>query len=175
MEINSMETTPLYVCASCGGKYSFFRLYCKQCGCILPDALSDKGEVTKLLAGNQAQPVDIQWGTTYFHRNAQLFLRQETAGDVFSVSLDRPPVLIGRKTTNYIPSIAFNPDYAEEMGISRTHARLDQNGTTVFITDLNSTNGTFVDGYHLMPQVPFALRNRAVLQLGKLMLRVQFT
>jgi pSer/pThr/pTyr-binding forkhead associated (FHA) protein len=170
-----METTLLHVCANCGAKYSFFRLYCKHCGCVLPDALYDKSEVTKLLTGNQAQPVNLQWGTTYFHRNAQLFLRQDSTNDVLTVSLDFPPVLIGRKSANYIPSVAFSPAFAEEMGISRTHARIDRTGTTVLLTDLNSTNGTFVNGFKLTGQVPFALHNGAALQLGKLMLRVQFT
>jgi pSer/pThr/pTyr-binding forkhead associated (FHA) protein len=42
------------------------------------------------------------------------------------------------------------------------------------IVDLNSSNGTFLNRDRLVPQVPHMLRNRAVLQLGRMMLRVKF-
>jgi FHA domain len=140
----------------------------------MPEALSDPGEVTQLLSGNQAQPVDVQWGNQYFHRNARLFLLNETTEAVIPVALDHPPVLIGRNSINYTPSVAFSPLYTEDLGISRAHARLDRNGRSVVIVDLGSTNGTFLDGVLLMPQLSYPLHNRAALQMGKLVLGVQF-
>ena len=163
-----------YRCANCDAKYNFFRLYCKQCGCILPAALTHQGEVTQLLSDNQAQPVDIQWGRRYFHRYARLFLADEASGEILPIALDRLPVLIGRTSADILPALAFRGLYAAANGISRTHARLDVSETALHLTDLGSTNGTFLDGQQLTPNVPYLLHNRAALQLGKLLLRVQF-
>jgi hypothetical protein len=170
-----MQFATLYTCAYCETKYALFRLYCQHCGCVLPDALTDQHEVTKLLVGNRAEPVDVMWGTTYFHRNARLFFRQEQTSEVIPVTLDHSPVLIGRRNTDFIPTVAFSQEDAEVMGISRRHARIERNDATLVITDLNSTNGTFLDGRPLIPQIPAPLHNRGVLQLGKLVLRIHFS
>jgi hypothetical protein len=163
-----------YCCAHCGAKYNFFRLYCKACGCVLPAALTHQGEVTQLLSDNQAQPVDVQWGRSYFHRYARLMFVDERSGEVLPIPLDTPSVLIGRTSADIVPAVAFPGLYAAANGISRTHARLDVSDTALFLTDLDSTNGTFLDGQPLTPQLPYALHNRAALQLGKVLLRVQF-
>ena len=136
----------------------------------MPDALA--GEATTPLSGNTALPVDVVWGRSYFHAYAKLFLRQEDS--LIAVPLDKPPILIGRETANFKPTIAFPPFEAEAMGISRAHARIDRVENKVLLTDLGSTNGTFLDGKRLSPQVAATLHNGAALQLGKLVLRVEF-
>src|SRR5260370_24827903 len=105
--MNVMNLPAPYRCANCGAKYNFFRVYCKQCGCILPAALTQQGEVTQLLAENRAQPVDVQWGRTYFHRYARLLLLEELTGETLSIALDMPPVIIGRISADTRPGVAF--------------------------------------------------------------------
>lgn len=63
-----------------------------------------------------------------------------TAGPIPGASyfLDKPEVYLGRDMANDIPI----PD----VEISRRHARVFQQGDLVFIEDLGSTNGTFVNG-----------------------------
>src|SRR5579859_3933816 len=112
-----------YTCANCGSKFRSFRLYCTECGCVMPQALTGSTEVTKLLPNNQASPVDVVWGRTFFHPKAHLFFRKDTTGESFQVSLEGPPVFIGRDVTR--PAIVFRAVEAEEAGISRVHARLD--------------------------------------------------
>ncbi|NIO71821.1 MAG: FHA domain-containing protein, partial [Anaerolineae bacterium] len=53
--------------------------------------------------------------------------------------------------------------------------KITQRGREVFIEDLGSMNGTFVNRKKLIPYLPEALRNGDQLQLGKLMLRVSFS
>ncbi len=53
-------------------------------------------------------------------------------------------------------------------------ARLDYVDNKILVTDLNSTNGTFLDGTALIPHIAQALHNQAALQLGQLLLRVEF-
>ncbi|MDH4137363.1 MAG: FHA domain-containing protein, partial [Anaerolineae bacterium] len=66
-------------------------------------------------------------------------------------------------------------DDALDKGVSRRHAKITRRGREVFIEDLGSMNGTFVNRKKLTPYLPEALRDGDQLQLGKLMLRVSFT
>ena len=63
-----------------------------------------------------------------------------TAGPIPGAShfLDKPEMYLGRDMANEIPI----PD----VEISRRHARIFQQGELIFIEDLGSTNGTFVNG-----------------------------
>lgn len=56
--------------------------------------------------------------------------------------------LIGRTNGNY-PQLSVC-DY-----LSRTHARIDFDGSRWTITDLGSTNGTMVNGFPCRPSAPF--------------------
>jgi len=38
--------------------------------------------------------------------------------------------------------------------VSGNHARIDKNGDTWTVTDIGSTNGTFVNGRQLQPNMP---------------------
>ena len=60
-------------------------------------------------------------------------------------------------------------DHAE---VSRGHFRLFARGTSVLVEDLNSTNGTKVDGVALTPGAGVPLDHGAVLQVGSLTLNV---
>ncbi len=163
-----------YTCAHCGSRYGFFRLYCKQCGCILPAALLEQGEVTRLLDEKPARQVDVQWGQTYFHRFARLILRDETTGEALPVALDKLPVILGRSNLEHLLPPAWRARRGEANSLSRRHASLAVSGTTLWLTDLGSTNGTYLDGERLTAQVAYPVHNRAALQLGTLLLRVQF-
>lgn len=50
--------------------------------------------------------------------------------------------------------------------VSKTHARLAYEAGEWRITDLNSTNGTYVDGVRLAPEVPTPLPYGATVRLG---------
>src|SRR5262245_13730683 len=99
--------TRLYICANCGSRYGFFRLYCKQCGCILPAALAGSGAATRLLDDRTARPVKVEWGRTHFHRFARLVLRDETTDEAIPISLDKAPVILGRGSLNDMSTSAF--------------------------------------------------------------------
>ncbi|HLY24705.1 MAG TPA: FHA domain-containing protein [Aggregatilineales bacterium] len=173
----SLGTRPLnepHLCPNCHAKYGFFRLYCKRCGCIMPDALSDESEVTRLLPINGAQAVNLLWGRSYFHNYARMALRNEASDELISVPTDNPPALIGRATATFRPTVFFPRTLSTQKGISRAHARIDKDGTALYVTDLDSTNGTFLDGEALTPQIAYLLHNKAALQLGSLILRVEF-
>ncbi len=73
------------------------------------------------------------------------------------------------------PNVDLTTDGALDKGVSRYHAKIIRRENEVFVEDLGSMNGTFVNRKKLTPYLPEALRNGDQLQLGKLMLRVSFT
>ena len=59
-----------------------------------------------------------------------------------------------------------NPIVLDHTLISRRHAELRLDPDGLLITDLNSTNGTFVNGERLGADRPYLLRNGAEINIG---------
>ncbi|MFP2932463.1 FHA domain-containing protein, partial [Pyxidicoccus sp. 3LG] len=59
-----------------------------------------------------------------------------------------------------------------EGGVSRTHARVFEDGGTVLIEDLGSANGTFVDGERIAEPTPLTPQSEVVLGDYTLRLKV---
>ena len=55
-----------------------------------------------------------------------------------------------------------------ELGVSRRHAKLWPTSSQLFITDLGSTNGTWLNGRRLESDHPYTINDGDVLSLGKL-------
>src|SRR5258708_18462292 len=150
-------------------------LYCFRCGYILPHAMGDSE--THLLGKTSSHEVDLQWGTGYFHHRARLFLRLAEgpyAETTISVQFQIPSIVIGRTVGSEAVNVDLTPFGAQNLGVSRRHVRIDRINDSLLIHDLDSSNGTFLNRTRLVPKTPHVLRNRAVLELGKFVLRVQF-
>lgn len=104
-----------------------------------------------------------------------LRLRIEVFNQEFEVLLKRP-VEIGRSD----PRSAIRPDIdlastpISNITISRRHARIAPEKDYVVIEDLGSVNGTYLNGQRLAPFLPELLVAGDTLQLGKLLIRVEF-
>lgn len=74
----------------------------------------------------------------------------------------------------YQPDIDLAPFGARESGVSRRHAALVRygSGEQVFLLDLNSVNGTFVNDQKLEPDDPHPLAFGDHIRLGALILTI---
>jgi len=81
----------------------------------------------------------------------------------------RLALLPGSLTIGRVPPAGLLLESAE---ISRAHCRIDVQGDRVSVTDLNSTNGTFVDGSRIEGMV--ALPHGAALQVGAYVLACEY-
>ncbi len=63
---------------------------------------------------------------------------------------------------------------ALDRGVSRRHARLYLKDNNLYLTDLNSTNGTYLAGKRLNPNEPILLRNGDEILLGRLAIEILF-
>jgi hypothetical protein len=72
------------------------------------------------------------------------------------------------------PLVDLSPYDAFALGVSRRHALIRRNGATYEITDLDSSNGTWLDTSRLSPQTPYPFKSGAQIRLGKLVLLIVY-
>ena len=84
--------------------------------------------------------------------------------------------MLGRKVTEDMGDafVDLDPYGGFENGVSRRHAMIHQTKNGYEITDLASTNGTFLNNQRLIPNEPYPLHNGAQLQLGRMRLLVLY-
>lgn len=87
----------------------------------------------------------------------------------------QPEIVIGRRGpgTSPPPELDLSPLTRPEDGVSRRHARLSRRGSRLYLEDLGSTNGSFVNG-HAVPQgrrLPLRAGDRVRLGLLELIFR----
>jgi len=77
-----------------------------------------------------------------------------------------PNMLIGRNPTAVEgATVVAVPDLGREL--SKSHLRLEQElDGSVFVTDLNSTNGTSIDGQLITPEVRVPVNSASTITLG---------
>ena len=85
-------------------------------------------------------------------------------------------VVLGRFDAGTEPGthIDLNPYGALDRGVSRMHAKLTLKNNHLYITDLGSTNGTYLAGKKLEPNKTELLRKGDELLLGRLAIQVLF-
>jgi pSer/pThr/pTyr-binding forkhead associated (FHA) protein len=124
-----------------------------------------------------SQRVLTQPGTGYFHQHARLYLHHDS-GRIIPVDVRSGPLILGRRGPTPESSESRVIDLTDlgavEFGVSRRHLQISLSDDVVYAMDLGSTNGTFLNRERLMPDQPYVVRNRSALQLGVLILRVQF-
>jgi pSer/pThr/pTyr-binding forkhead associated (FHA) protein len=91
---------------------------------------------------------------------------------VFSLEGQKEYVL-GRRVQSSaeVVDIDFEPYEGYSKGVSRTHAKIIISGNLVTITDLRSSNGTYLNRKRLMPAKMYTLAHGDIVSLGSLILQ----
>jgi len=76
--------------------------------------------------------------------------------------------------SNLDKEVDLSPYGAAECGVSRRHARLHLEGSHVYLTDLDSTNGTYVSGSRLEANQPNLLHKGDEVLLARLQVQILF-
>ncbi len=169
-------------CPSCKHENPPGHLYCGLCGQLL-DLATVSATPSGLSTGYPRLPDDVaeMLGLNvepgYFGPESQIVLL--TANSVtpleFSIAPGQP-VIIGRLSSKLpgAPFIDLSACGAYEAGVSRNHAEISLDKTSLRITDLHSANGTFVNGLQVQPGELRPLCNGDRIQLANLKLRILF-
>ncbi len=86
-------------------------------------------------------------------------------------------ILIGRAdptSPDQPPELDLTAYGGKENGVSRRHAEITFLDNSLYITDLDSTNGTKLNGFLLPPHHGFRLRDGDEVQVGQMKLVVRF-
>lgn len=79
----------------------------------------------------------------------------------------------GDPVSKYFPEIDLNAHGALDQGVGRRHARVFVQGGQILLEDLDSTNGTLINGQKLAPRQSRALADGDQITLGRMLLRFQ--
>ena len=143
-------------CPECGFANAEGANYCQKCGAFLPEAEEEGGNTTaayQLDESGELRPVDID---EVVAEGATLAIRSGggRAGEVFAVA--------GEKMT-----IGRSPDaevFLDDVTVSRNHALLVRRRDGLYVDDLGSLNGTYVNRRRIESH---RLQNGDELQVGK--------
>ncbi|TEU22196.1 MAG: FHA domain-containing protein [Anaerolineales bacterium] len=163
-------------CPVCQAEHPENTLFCDECGSYLQGG--DQKETDPLAAAEvtwmeREEMIEAPEGIT---SPLGLKLTIPDSGRDVEMPLTKE-VNIGRldPASASFPDVDLTSDGGLEKGVSRRHAKITRRGSEVFIEDLGSINGTFLNRKKLTPYLPQTLKNGDELQLGKLILRVSFT
>jgi pSer/pThr/pTyr-binding forkhead associated (FHA) protein len=143
-------------CPECGFANAEGANYCAKCGAFLADPEHKPGETTEAYQVDETgelRPVDLEQVT---HEGATLVIRSGggRAGEVFKVA--------GQQMT-----IGRSPDaevFLDDVTVSRNHALLVSRRDGLYVDDLGSLNGTYVNRRRIESH---KLINGDELQVGK--------
>ncbi|GAB4489020.1 MAG: hypothetical protein Fur0016_20000 [Anaerolineales bacterium] len=95
------------------------------------------------------------------------------SGQILPVS-DRIEFTMGRVSENQpiMPDIDLSPFKAFDNGVSRLHAVIRNHSGNIIIMDLGSSNGTYINGTRIVPNIEQPLRHGDIVALGKLKMQV---
>ena len=82
--------------------------------------------------------------------------------------LEEQAIMGRRSDSGEQPDIDLAPFGGFPAGVSRLHARLHRTADGLFLEDLSSRNGTFLDGERLKPSEIVAVKNGQHIKLGAL-------
>ncbi len=167
------QPSPQYIikCIKCDLPIPPTAVVCPQCGTpIAPGTVEiDLASLTPTRA------ISRKTTNSLFAPNASLLLRFLPLGQTLSLPMNKPLVL-GRTPSIDIEQSLDLTDYGgQEHGISRQHCRLERRGAKLIVTDLASTNGTFINGQRLAAFQEATVSHGNRLILGTLHILVLFS
>ena len=154
-------------CPFCSSTYPENTLFCDECGSYLAPG---DGQATDPLSGQGSD--ESKEGKPGSGSFKTLMLAMDDGGSV-ELPLSKE-VILGRLDPGraIFPDVDLTSQDGMDKGVSRRHARITLREGQVFVEDLNSLNGTFLNATRLVPELPYPVKDGDRIQLGKLLVTV---
>lgn len=166
-------------CSHCNTENFDGTIFCMECGASLVSA-NTRRETTAALNKSggdtlthveELVPLTVAAPAAHTRVVALVVIN---SGRRIRISADED-ALIGRKDNQrgIYPDVDLGLDGGYDAGVSRRHAILTPASTGFLLEDLNSANGTFVNGRRLAPQAPTPVAHGDEIKFGTLILRFE--
>lgn len=140
-----------------------------------------KGEARKALEldaerrRNAEKARDLEEAQVLFTVDMVLHLEVKESGWMISNRVHQD-LVVGRadNITDYLPEIDMSEHGAYRLGLSRRHAIIQRDDDSLIVKDLNSRNGTFVNGAIVPSGATHPIKDGDELRFGNLVTRVIF-
>ncbi len=183
----------MQICPNCGYSNRPGVVFCENCGTSL---IGNKGTANAQYVTGGTRKLDESKLSEETIKPEDLEKVTETGAEVFPedgiLQLDvgegtepmivvmKPYILFGRRdgATGSSPDVDLTPLAGYRMGVSRKHSEMrlqkTDEGQHLYLLDLGSSNGTFINGDRLISHRPYLLRDGDEIRFGQLALRVGF-
>jgi hypothetical protein len=163
----------MIICPNCKHDNLDGTVFCSECGTqltgidpiVTQNISEDQLEnITQELQGTNVLPKDsAAWAALHLTDSGQILPLSERNEFTLGRVSDAQPIM---------PDIDLTPFQAYACGVSRLHAVLRKEGNLVYVMDLGSSNGTYLNGVRLKPNASQAINHGDILSLGKLKIQV---
>jgi hypothetical protein len=159
-------------CPNCQQRLLPGELACPHCGVLLA-----AGTKTTKLDGETEKPPSpksLPVGAVFVDEQRPIIFEIDGVTMVLPLS---NTLVIGRLSElpgDPRPDVNLNAFDAKELGVSRQHARIMRRRELIYVSDLGSSNGTFLNGRPITGNYERILRNGDELRLGHLKVKVRF-
>src|SRR5215211_8613745 len=158
----------MIVCPNCQYVNITGAMFCEECGAqlagddLINQAITDK-QITKELSKKAPRP------ETATLAKGWISLHLMDSGKVLPLT-SKNEFILGRLTDDspILPDIDLTPYRASASGVSRLHAVVKRKENKVMVMDLSSSNGTYINGRRIPPDVEETLRHGDIITLGAL-------
>lgn len=174
------------ICPNCAHQNRPGELICDNCGTSLITGGKAALGTRDLVREQEARPGEklLDTGTqkalataggAVFTENMVLRLEIESGSNPMLI-YPKAEIVLGRRdpNTGAIPDVDLTAYAGYRLGVSRRHSIIRMQDKNLFITDLGSSNGTYLNGTRLPPHRPHQLRDGDEVRLGQMALRLYF-
>jgi hypothetical protein len=164
------------ICPSCKHTNLSGAVFCTECGTPLVDAdypVTHEVEAVGPSGTAQISPPPLPAVPVGAVADNWVTLHLLDTGEVLPLA-DHNEFTMGRSSEGQpvVPDIDLTPYDAYGMGVSRLHAVIRRGISDVVLMDLDSSNGTFINGKRLTPNEEWPLSNGDVVALGRLKIQI---
>jgi hypothetical protein len=176
------------ICPTCGHRNRIGVLVCDNCGTNLltgtrtpagtrdlkKDATKDLQPPGTLLDTGQVRAIETA-GSYLFTEDMVLRIEIE-GGATPMLVFPKQEIILGRRdpNTGTLPDVDLTAYAGYRMGVSRRHASIRLADKLLHLSDLGSSNGTFLNGTRLVAHRPYQVRDGDEIRLGQMLLKVFF-
>lgn len=166
-------------CHACGNQITPTEdNHCPICGFPLDRPSSAPVTKGSNLPESVAPPPIRERGPSTFDLTATAVIHVLPGDNYVTLSV-RKPVILGRDVGEQTPAgteelIDLNQFGGYRFGVSRRHCQLERHSSELHVTDLGSSNGTFLNDARLLAHKAYVVCNGDTLRLGALNMTISF-